>query len=77
MRENHSTYQQYGPEPPIGNQYASGIMEKFVAERGNPQFDEIIIHLADDIREQRRRKEERRNGEHRCGEERRRDPDER
>jgi hypothetical protein len=61
MRENHSSYQQYEPEPPMDNQYSSGSMENVVVERGNLQSDEKINRLADDIRELRgRRGEERR-----------------
>ena len=69
MGNKHSSDQQSGPESRMGNQYLSGRTEKLVAERGNiTQVDEIINQLADDLREQMRKKER--------AEGRRRDPDE-
>ncbi len=69
MGNKHSSYQQSGPESRIGNQHLAGSTKKLVAERGNiTQVDEIINQLADDLREQMRKKER--------AEGRRRDPDE-
>ncbi len=77
MRENHSSYQKERPEPPIGNQDSTDSVEKFVAERGNLQFYEIINRLVDDIREQIRRNEVERRGDEQRPEKKRKDSDER
>ena len=68
MGNKHPSYQQSGPESRIGNQNFSGRTENLVAERRNIQSDEIINQLADDLREQIRKKERAEGG--------RRDPDE-
>lgn len=52
----------------MGNQHSSGRTEDLATERRNVQFDEIINQLADDLREQMRKKERAEGG--------RRDPDE-
>jgi hypothetical protein len=68
MGNKHPSYQQSGPESRMGNQHSSGRTEDLAAERRNVQFDEIINQLADDLREQMRKKERAEGG--------RRDPDE-
>jgi len=68
MGNKHPSYQQSGPESRMGNQHSSGRTEDLATERRNVQFDEIINQLADDLREQMRKKERAEGG--------RRDPDE-